>query len=66
VPARRSGVTARRRGNPMGLLHGVYPEYNNEILPLHFIQGQNDKERRVRNDTMRMSTYLTLSLYFGL
>ena len=26
MPARRSGVTARRRGNLMRLLHGVYPE----------------------------------------
>ena len=26
MPARRSDVTARRRGNLMRLLHGVYPE----------------------------------------
>jgi hypothetical protein len=31
-------------------LHGVYPEQYVEILPLHFIQGQNDRRRRVRND----------------
>ncbi len=32
------------------LPRGVYPE-RNEILPLHFIQGQNDRKRRARNDT---------------
>jgi hypothetical protein len=48
----QAGVTARRRGNPVRLLHGVYPEQNKEILPLHFIQGQNDKKRRVRNDPL--------------
>jgi hypothetical protein len=26
MPARRSGVTARRRGNLLRLLRGVYPE----------------------------------------
>ena len=39
MPARRSGITARRRGNLMGLLHGVYPELTNEILRF----AQNDK-----------------------
>jgi len=57
-----SGVTARRRGNLMRLLHGVYPEQNNEILPLRLTQGQNDKNRRVRNDTTQMLTYLWRSL----
>ena len=38
------------------LLHGVYPEQYVEILPLplHFVQGQgqNDRRRRVRNDNI--------------
>jgi len=49
-PAKRgfaqAGATARKRGNLTGLLHGVYPEQNNEILRF----TQNDKKRRVRND----------------
>ena len=40
-------LPARRRGNPVRLLHGVYPEQNSEILRF----AQNDKRRRVRNDT---------------
>ena len=32
-------------------LHGVYPEQNKEILPLRLTQGQNDKKRRIRDDT---------------
>ena len=43
---------AKRRGNLMRLLHGAYPEQNNEILPLRLTQGQNDKKRRVRNDNL--------------
>jgi|GEM_PF-5090209 len=31
-------------------LRGVYPEPYVEILPLHFVQGQNDRRRRARND----------------
>jgi len=44
-------ILSPSRGNLKGLLHGVYPEQNNEILPLRLIQGQNGKKRRVRNDT---------------
>ena len=33
----------------MRLPRGVYPELC-KILPLHFIQGQNDTEQRARND----------------
>jgi hypothetical protein len=36
---------AKRRGNLMRLLQGVYPELINEILRF----AQNDKKRRVRN-----------------
>ncbi|MBC8275723.1 MAG: hypothetical protein H8E40_12250 [Chloroflexi bacterium] len=32
---------------------GVYPE-RDEILPLHFIQGQNDRKRRARNDIRKI------------
>jgi hypothetical protein len=39
---------AKRRGNPVRLLHGVYPEQNSEILRF----AQNDKRRRVRNDPL--------------
>jgi len=38
---------AKRRGNLVRLLHGVYPEQDNEILRF----AQNDKRRRVRNET---------------
>jgi len=41
----------QRRSNPLRLLRGVYPEQNNEILPPYLIRGQNDKKRRVRNDS---------------
>jgi hypothetical protein len=62
-PARRgfaqTGVPARRRGNLMRLLHGVYPEQNNEILRF----AQNDKKRRVRNDILCVPTYLGRSLW---
>ena len=33
----------------LGLLRGACPEHL-EILPLHFVQGQNDRRRRARND----------------
>ena len=55
-------VPARRRGNPGSLPHGVYAERKKESLPLHSIQGQNDKKRRVSNDTARMPTHLRRSL----
>ena len=35
---------------PPTLLHGACPEPF-EILPLHFVQGQNDRKRRVRNNS---------------
>jgi nitrogenase molybdenum-cofactor synthesis protein NifE len=31
----------------------VYAERDNEVLPLHFVQGQNDRERGVQDDTLR-------------
>jgi nitrogenase molybdenum-cofactor synthesis protein NifE len=31
----------------------VYAERDNEVLPLHFVQGQNDRERRAKNDKLR-------------
>ena len=43
-PPQAYAYTFSKPGNLMGLLHGVYPEQNNEILPLHFVQGQNDKK----------------------
>jgi hypothetical protein len=43
-------VPARRCGSLIRLFHGVYPEQNNKILSLHFVQGQKDKKRRVCND----------------
>ena len=35
-------------GEALKLPRGVYPE--REILPLHFVQGQNGKEQRTRSD----------------
>jgi len=40
------------RGVIKGLPRGVYPEPY-EILPLQFVQGQNDRRRRARNDIVR-------------
>lgn len=31
----------------------VYAERDNEVLPLHFVQGQNDREQGVLDDTLR-------------
>jgi len=31
----------------------VYAERDNEVLPLHFVQGQNDRDRGVQDDTLR-------------
>jgi len=36
------------------LLRGACPE-RYEILPLHFAQGQNDRKRRARNDTIGLA-----------
>ena len=44
----KADVVARQ-----GLPRGVYPE-RDEILPLHFIQGQNDRKRRARNDIRKI------------
>jgi len=53
--AQQQGISAAEQG----LLRGVYPARDSsvaepvlsgEILPLHFVQGQNDRGRRARND----------------
>jgi len=41
-------------------LHGPCPECH-EILPLHFVQGQNDKRRRVQGFGSMTSFFVTLS-----
>ena len=65
MPARRSGVMARRRGNPNSSLvllgarlHGVYPERKNEILRF----AQNDKSEGFAMTICEMLTYLGRSL----
>jgi nitrogenase molybdenum-cofactor synthesis protein NifE len=40
------------------ILRGVYSERNNVIIPLHFVQGQNDRERRAKNDKLRMDVLI--------
>jgi len=41
-------------------LHGPCPECH-EILPLHFVQDQNDKRRRARGLGLLTSFFVTLS-----
>jgi len=41
-------------------LHGPCPECH-EILPLHFVQGQNDREQRVQGFASMTSFFVTLS-----
>jgi len=41
-------------------LHGSCPECH-EILPLHFVQGQNDKRRRAQGCSSMTSFFVTLS-----
>jgi len=45
-------------GRNYEILRGVYPERNNVIIPLHFVQGQNDRERRAQNDKLRMDVLI--------
>jgi len=40
-------------GRNYEILRGVYPERNNVIIPLHFVQVHNDRERKAQNDTLR-------------
>ncbi len=49
APGNKVGGKLARGPDESGL-HGVYPEQYVEILPLHSVQGQNDRGRKVRND----------------
>jgi nitrogenase molybdenum-cofactor synthesis protein NifE len=40
-------------GRNYRIFREVYAERDNEVLPLHFVQGQNDRERGVQDDTLR-------------
>jgi nitrogenase molybdenum-cofactor synthesis protein NifE len=45
-------------GRNYEILRGVYPERNNVIIPLHFVQVHNDRERKAQNDKLRMDVLI--------
>jgi nitrogenase molybdenum-cofactor synthesis protein NifE len=40
-------------GGNYRIFREVYAQRDNEVLPLHFVQGQNDRGRGVQDDTLR-------------